>query len=137
MSSDNPSRSTARHSVLVAIKIAVSLILLTVLFSQIDVARLWAIARGASVAWLAAAVARDSGAGGRRPAAAAAHRAPSGMGGRTDRERDVRAHALPRPSDRPRELLRRRDRRADAQRRVLSRRGARPARANRRVGPRR
>src|SRR5262245_17791858 len=51
------SEQSARHPVLIAIKIAVSVILLAVLFSQIDVARLWAIARGASVGWLAAAIA--------------------------------------------------------------------------------
>src|SRR5437763_460624 len=46
----------ARRYVLLAVKIAVSIILLTILFSRIDGARLWASARQASVAWLAAAL---------------------------------------------------------------------------------
>src|SRR2546425_6572375 len=50
------SRASARHYVFVAIKLAVSIILLTLLFSKIDVGRLWAGARQASLAWLAAAL---------------------------------------------------------------------------------
>jgi uncharacterized membrane protein YbhN (UPF0104 family) len=46
----------ARRSVLVAVKIAISLILLTFLFSRIDAGRLWHTARQASLAWLAAAL---------------------------------------------------------------------------------
>src|SRR5947208_552705 len=57
MSSDPQSRSRARHSIFIAIKVAVSIILLSVLFSRIDVGRLWASARSASVVWLAAALA--------------------------------------------------------------------------------
>ena len=44
------SRSSARHYVFVAIKLAVSIILLTLLFSKIDVGRLWTGARQASLA---------------------------------------------------------------------------------------
>ena len=51
------SRSSARHYVFVAIKLAVSIILLTLLFSKIDIGRLWTGARQASLAWLAAALA--------------------------------------------------------------------------------
>jgi len=46
-----------RRYVLLALKISVSLALLVLLFSRIDVGALWATARGASVAWLAAALA--------------------------------------------------------------------------------
>jgi hypothetical protein len=42
--------------VFVAIKLAVSIILLSVLFSKIEIGRLWAGARQASLAWLAAAL---------------------------------------------------------------------------------
>jgi uncharacterized membrane protein YbhN (UPF0104 family) len=49
-------RSPARRSVLLAAKIAVSLILLSILFSRIDTARLWQSARQASIVWLLAAL---------------------------------------------------------------------------------
>ena len=52
-----PSRpSRARSLAISALKIAVSLGLLTVLFSRVDVSRLWSVARQASPAWLAAAL---------------------------------------------------------------------------------
>ena len=46
----------ARRYVLLAVKIAVSIILLAILFSRIDAGRLWTIAKRASLAWLAAAL---------------------------------------------------------------------------------
>src|SRR5260370_13040673 len=57
MSSAQPDRSSARHYVLLAAKIAVSIILLTILFSKIDVGQLWQGLRGASFVWLAVALA--------------------------------------------------------------------------------
>src|SRR5689334_23726030 len=48
---------SARSYVLLAVKVAVSIILLSILFSRIDAARLWAIARRASILWLCAALA--------------------------------------------------------------------------------
>src|SRR5438876_1926793 len=57
MSSAQPDRSSARHYTLLAVKIAVSVILLTILFSKIDAGQLWLGVRGASSAWLAAALA--------------------------------------------------------------------------------
>jgi len=52
-----PERSPARRYVLMAVKIAVSLILLTLLFSRIDdKAGLWRSAQQASLGWLAAAL---------------------------------------------------------------------------------
>ena len=56
MSPASPDR-TPRQYVLLAVKIAVSLILLVVLFSKIDVNQLWQGIRGASFAWLAVALA--------------------------------------------------------------------------------
>jgi uncharacterized membrane protein YbhN (UPF0104 family) len=50
------STSSARHYIILALKISVSIALLTILFSRIDVARLWATARQASVAWLLVAL---------------------------------------------------------------------------------
>jgi glycosyltransferase 2 family protein len=47
---------SARRNIALAIKVSVSIILLSVLFSRIDVGRLWGIARHASVPWLAAAL---------------------------------------------------------------------------------
>src|SRR5262245_37100554 len=47
---------TARGYVFTALKIAVSIILLALLFSRIDVSRLWSTARQASVPWLLAAL---------------------------------------------------------------------------------
>ena len=56
MSSEQPEASSARRHVLLAVKIAVSIILLVLLFSKIDGARLWAIARQASLRWLGVAL---------------------------------------------------------------------------------
>src|SRR5262245_28397591 len=47
---------TARGYVLTALKMAVSIILLALLFSRIDTGRLWHSARQASIPWLAAAL---------------------------------------------------------------------------------
>jgi uncharacterized membrane protein YbhN (UPF0104 family) len=57
MSADSPTPSAARGYVLLAFKVSVSLALLALLFSRIDVAQLWASARRASLPWLAAALA--------------------------------------------------------------------------------
>ncbi|HEY6214471.1 MAG TPA: lysylphosphatidylglycerol synthase transmembrane domain-containing protein [Vicinamibacterales bacterium] len=57
MASPQPDRSSARRYTLLAVKIAVSIILLTILFSKIDRDQLWRGVRGASFAWLAAALA--------------------------------------------------------------------------------
>jgi uncharacterized membrane protein YbhN (UPF0104 family) len=57
MSSAQPDRSSARHYTLLAAKIAVSIILLTILFSKIDVGQLWQGVRSASFVWLAVALA--------------------------------------------------------------------------------
>ena len=57
MSSEQPDRSAARHYTLLAVKIAVSIILLTILFSKIDVDQLWRGVRGASIVGLGAALA--------------------------------------------------------------------------------
>jgi uncharacterized membrane protein YbhN (UPF0104 family) len=46
------STSTGRHYIILALKISVSIALLAILFSRIDVARLWATAKQASIAWL-------------------------------------------------------------------------------------
>ena len=55
---DEPTRpSRARSLAFSALKAAVSIGLLTVLFTRVDVARLWAVAREASVSWLGAALA--------------------------------------------------------------------------------
>ena len=48
--------SHARRYVLLAIKLSVSIILLVVLFSRVDVAQLWRTARLASVPWLLVAL---------------------------------------------------------------------------------
>jgi uncharacterized membrane protein YbhN (UPF0104 family) len=48
--------ASARHYALFAFKIVVSIVLLAVLFSKIDAARLWTTARRASLVWLAAAL---------------------------------------------------------------------------------
>ena len=60
MSAEHPDASSdtssARRNVLLALKIVVSIVLLTLLFSKIDVARLWAIARRASLQWFGAAL---------------------------------------------------------------------------------
>jgi glycosyltransferase 2 family protein len=53
-----PQRASAtRRHLLLALKILVSLVLLALLFWTVDVARLWATARGASLVWLAIALA--------------------------------------------------------------------------------
>jgi glycosyltransferase 2 family protein len=57
MSAEHPEASSARHYILLALKIVVSIVLLVLLFSKVDVARLWAIARQASVRWFGAALA--------------------------------------------------------------------------------
>jgi glycosyltransferase 2 family protein len=49
--------SSARRYLVLALKIVVSIVLLSLLFSKIDVARLWAIARRASLRWFAVALA--------------------------------------------------------------------------------
>ncbi len=51
------STSAGRRYVILALKISVSIVLLAILFSRIDAARLWNSAKQASVAWLAAALA--------------------------------------------------------------------------------
>src|SRR5256885_10719042 len=54
----DPSRSSpARRYLLLALKLSVSTVLLVLLFSRIDVGRLWATARLASVPWLLIALA--------------------------------------------------------------------------------
>ncbi|HZT76646.1 MAG TPA: lysylphosphatidylglycerol synthase transmembrane domain-containing protein [Vicinamibacterales bacterium] len=50
------STSAGRRYAILALKISVSIILLAILFSRIDAARLWASAKRASVAWLLAAL---------------------------------------------------------------------------------
>jgi glycosyltransferase 2 family protein len=57
MSEEQPAASPARRYVLLALKISVSLALLVLLFSRIDVGALWSTARDASIFWLAAALA--------------------------------------------------------------------------------
>src|ERR1700687_6197426 len=52
MSNEQPAASSARQYGLLAVKLAVSAVLLAVLFSRIDVTRLWASVRQASVPWL-------------------------------------------------------------------------------------
>jgi uncharacterized protein (TIRG00374 family) len=54
---ENPSRSRARSLVITAIKAAVSVGLLWLLISRVDVRRLWAVARTASAVWLLSALA--------------------------------------------------------------------------------
>ncbi len=56
MSTDHHQSSTARRYVFLAIKISISIILLAVLFRQIDVGSLWSTARRASLAWLGVAL---------------------------------------------------------------------------------
>ena len=56
MSEDSAPPSPARRSLLMVVKLAVSIALLALLFSKIDMARLWATARRASVPWLIAAL---------------------------------------------------------------------------------
>jgi uncharacterized membrane protein YbhN (UPF0104 family) len=56
MSHDQPESSSLRRYGMLALKLSVSIILLVVLFSRIDVAQLWQTARLASASWLLAAV---------------------------------------------------------------------------------
>jgi uncharacterized membrane protein YbhN (UPF0104 family) len=56
MSAEQPDPSSARRYVMLAVKLSVSIILLVVLFSRIDVAALWTRARLASAPWLLAAL---------------------------------------------------------------------------------
>ena len=58
---ESPRPSRARSLAISAIKAAVSLGLLALLFSRVDVARLWSVARQASPAWLALALALYAG----------------------------------------------------------------------------
>ena len=57
MPSDQPEVSSARRYAVIAIKLAVSVALLALLFSRVDGRQLWASARQASIAWLLAALA--------------------------------------------------------------------------------
>jgi glycosyltransferase 2 family protein len=57
MSASTPPPHAARRYIFLALKIAVSIILLAVLLSRIDVGQLWATARKASLVWLAIALA--------------------------------------------------------------------------------
>jgi len=57
MSPDSPTPSAARGYVLLAFKLSVSLALLVLLFSRVDVAQLWVSARRASILWLAVGLA--------------------------------------------------------------------------------
>jgi len=61
MSAEHPEASvepsSARRYVVLALKLVVSIVLLSLLFSKIDVARLWSIARRASLRWFAVALA--------------------------------------------------------------------------------
>lgn len=60
MSAEHPEASadtpSARRYVVLALKIVVSIVLLSLLFSKIDVTRLWAIAKRASLRWFAVAL---------------------------------------------------------------------------------
>src|SRR3954470_5135849 len=56
MPQDQPESSSARRYTLLALKLSVSIVLLVVLFSRIDVAQLWQTARLASLPWLMAAI---------------------------------------------------------------------------------
>src|SRR4051794_8321731 len=56
MSSEQQPQSLARRLVTTGVKLAVSVALLVLLFSRVDVAKLWANARQASLAWIAIAL---------------------------------------------------------------------------------
>ena len=56
MPADSSIQSPARRHVLLAAKLSVSIVLLAILFSRIDVGQLWHTARLASVPWLLAAL---------------------------------------------------------------------------------
>src|SRR5262245_57678743 len=55
MASEAPESSAFRRYAITALKLSVSVALLALLFSRIDVGTLWATARTASVSWLAIA----------------------------------------------------------------------------------
>jgi len=57
----NPRGSRARSILVALLKAAVSVALLWILFSRVDIARLWSVARHASAPWLMAALALYSG----------------------------------------------------------------------------
>jgi uncharacterized membrane protein YbhN (UPF0104 family) len=57
MSQDQPESSSARRYLILAAKLSVSIILLVVLFSKVDMVQLWQTARLASVPWLVVAIA--------------------------------------------------------------------------------
>jgi uncharacterized membrane protein YbhN (UPF0104 family) len=57
MPADHPESSSARRYVLLAVKLSVSIALLLLLFSRIDVGSLWTMAKLASVPWLLVALA--------------------------------------------------------------------------------
>ena len=57
MSPAQPERSSSRRYALIAAKLAVSIALLALLFSKVDVGRLWTSVRQASIPWLLAAIA--------------------------------------------------------------------------------
>src|SRR5215471_9726878 len=56
MPAEHSTPSASRRFVLIALKLAVSAILLAILFSRIDVGRLWLSARRASPAWITIAL---------------------------------------------------------------------------------
>jgi uncharacterized protein (TIRG00374 family) len=56
MSDENSQASSSRRYVLLTLKVAVSVVLLVILFSRVDMAGLWAMAKSASVPWLLAAL---------------------------------------------------------------------------------
>src|SRR5215467_7396632 len=56
MPSEKPKTSLTRRLVMTAVKLVVSIALLVLLFSRIDVAKLWASARQASLAWMTIAL---------------------------------------------------------------------------------
>jgi uncharacterized membrane protein YbhN (UPF0104 family) len=56
MTAEQPESSSARHYVLLAVKLSVSIVLLVVLFSRIDAGQLWSTARLASGPWLLVAL---------------------------------------------------------------------------------
>ncbi|MGE3956263.1 MAG: lysylphosphatidylglycerol synthase transmembrane domain-containing protein [Vicinamibacterales bacterium] len=56
MSEETTAPASSRQYLLTAAKVAVSLLLLAFLFSQVDIAKLWASARQASLPWLVAAL---------------------------------------------------------------------------------
>jgi glycosyltransferase 2 family protein len=56
MPSSTSEASSGRRYVLLALKLSVSIILLAILFSRIDVGRLWQTARHAAIGWLAVAL---------------------------------------------------------------------------------